>query len=152
MKAELRLVLSLFTLLSAGGCASMGLAPSPGREQESEAKRALSLYVDCLYIHADALAGGTGAPPEIAGRALAHCESRFARYCAAATDYFTAVAGPADKSLAIERAQASCSKTRDESRQTLAARVVDERERLSQRLAAAANLANDGKPDRPAPE
>lgn len=101
---------------------------------EAEAKQLLNVYVDCLYVHVDALATGTGEPAALADRAVAYCENKLAHYCAAARDYLVSVAKPVDRALAEERAKVRCAETRDESRASLEARVVEQRKILAERL------------------
>lgn len=103
-------------------------------ELESKATRALNAFLDCVYVHADAMASGSGAESGIADRALGSCERQHAQYCTAASDYFTAVAPPQEKDQAVERAQARCAGTRADTREALIGQVLESRELSKQRL------------------
>ena len=116
------------------GCASTGAARSAGRGLESGAMRALDVYLDCVYIHAEAMSGARGPASAVADAALASCERQHAHYCTAASDYLMSVAPPDDRTQAHERARARCSQTRDDAHGVLIGRVDEARAVAAQRL------------------
>ena len=140
MKVCLRSSLAVVALFAAG-CASTGATRGSGGELESRAVRALDLYLDCAHIHAEAMSGASGPASAVVDAALASCERRHARYCAATSEYLISVAPPDDRTQAHERAQARCSRTREDAHGVLIGRVEEARalaaERLEQAVAAA---------------
>lgn len=133
MRTCLPSILAVAAFLSVG-CATTGAMGPSAREMESGAKSALTNYLECVYNHGDAMAGSRGPASRVADAALASCEGRYAHYCTAASEYLTAVASPDDKAEAQQRAQTSCSQTREETRGALIARVEEARTLASRRL------------------
>lgn len=122
-------LLSIVVLLALAACATR-----PGgadrEELDARAKASLESLVDCLYSRADAYAGGSGTPSEIADAASGDCERGFSDYERALADHYVSLVSQSGEHMARRRASNRVFGMREKARRAIISRVLRLRDGL----------------------